>query len=246
MAQIEINFNHGDPLQLADQAFLFKRTVRQAALRHDVYATFMAKPMQGEPGSAMHIHQSVLDSAAARNIFADAQTAGTRACSCRTSPACRSYLPAMMPLIAPYVNSYRRFARDSDAPINTHWGRENRTVGLRVPESECAEPARREPRGRRRRQSLPRDRRVARLRLSRHEAEAEAARRDRGQRLPPRRTRLPRTLQDALHRFQGNRQVKDILGENFVEAVVAVKEAELSTYQQVISSWEREHLLLNV
>ncbi|HBM12523.1 MAG TPA: hypothetical protein DD390_07485, partial [Rhodospirillaceae bacterium] len=42
-AQMEINFNHGNPLELADQVFLFKRLVRQAALRHDIYATFMAK-----------------------------------------------------------------------------------------------------------------------------------------------------------------------------------------------------------
>ena len=45
-AQMEINFNHGDPLELADQAFLFKRTLRQAALKHGIYATFMAKPME--------------------------------------------------------------------------------------------------------------------------------------------------------------------------------------------------------
>ena len=61
VAQVEMNFNHGDPLALADQTFLFKRTVRQAALRHDIYATFMAKPYEQEPGSAMHIHQSVVD-----------------------------------------------------------------------------------------------------------------------------------------------------------------------------------------
>ena len=60
-AQLEINFNHGDPLELADQVFLFKRTVRQAALKHDMYATFMAKPHENEPGSSMHIHQSVMD-----------------------------------------------------------------------------------------------------------------------------------------------------------------------------------------
>ncbi|MBC6417222.1 MAG: glutamine synthetase, partial [Rhodospirillales bacterium] len=60
-AQMEMNFNHGPALELADQAFLFKRTVREAALRHKVYATFMAKPMRGEPGSSMHIHQSVID-----------------------------------------------------------------------------------------------------------------------------------------------------------------------------------------
>ena len=60
-AQMEINFNHGDALKLADQAFLFKRTVRQTALNHDIHATFMAKPMQYQPGSSMHLHCSVID-----------------------------------------------------------------------------------------------------------------------------------------------------------------------------------------
>src|SRR3546814_17030835 len=69
-AQMEMNFNHGDPLLLADQAFLFKRTVREAAMRRQVYATFMAKPMQGQPGSSMHIHQSLLDKRTRRNLFA--------------------------------------------------------------------------------------------------------------------------------------------------------------------------------
>ena len=54
---------------LADQVFLFKRTVRQAALKHDMYATFMAKPHADEPGSSMHLHQSVLDSRTGKNIF---------------------------------------------------------------------------------------------------------------------------------------------------------------------------------
>ena len=58
---MEINLLHGDPLDLADQAFLFKRTAREAALRHKMYTTFMAKPHAKEPGSAMHIHQSIVD-----------------------------------------------------------------------------------------------------------------------------------------------------------------------------------------
>ncbi len=61
--QMEINFFHDHPLGLADEVFMFKRTVREAALRHGMYATFMAKPIAGEPGSAMHIHQNVLDKA---------------------------------------------------------------------------------------------------------------------------------------------------------------------------------------
>ena len=71
-AQMEINLRHGDPLVLADQVFQFKRTIREAALRHDMYATFMAKPMTREPGSAMHIHQSVTDIKTGVNIFSDA------------------------------------------------------------------------------------------------------------------------------------------------------------------------------
>lgn len=47
---MEFNFVHGDPLSLADQVFVFKRTMREAALRHNMYATFMAKPLQNEPG----------------------------------------------------------------------------------------------------------------------------------------------------------------------------------------------------
>src|SRR5262245_49883191 len=68
--QLEVNFLHGEPLELADQVFLFKRVVREAALKHGIYATFMAKPMEREPGSAMHLHQSIVDVASGKNIFA--------------------------------------------------------------------------------------------------------------------------------------------------------------------------------
>src|SRR3954465_13047755 len=69
--QMEINFSHGDPMELADRVFLFKRAVRETALPHGVFATFMAKPMEGEPGSAMHIHQSIVDVATGQNIFSN-------------------------------------------------------------------------------------------------------------------------------------------------------------------------------
>ena len=88
VAQVEMNFNHGDPLALADQTFLFKRTVRQAALRHDIYATFMAKPYEQEPGSAMHIHQSVVDTQNGARACSRPRTARTRGCSSRISRAC--------------------------------------------------------------------------------------------------------------------------------------------------------------
>jgi len=67
--QMEINFFHNEPLGLADEVFFFKRTVREAALRHNMYATFMAKPIAGEPGSAMHVHQSLVDMHTGKNVF---------------------------------------------------------------------------------------------------------------------------------------------------------------------------------
>src|SRR5260221_3417923 len=69
--QMEINFSHDHPLGLADEVFFFKRTIREAALRHEMYATFMSKPMAGEPGSAMHIHQSVERVDNGENIFSN-------------------------------------------------------------------------------------------------------------------------------------------------------------------------------
>ena len=244
VAQMEINFNHGDPLDLADQAFLFKRTLRQAALKHGIYATFMAKPLQAEPGSAMHIHQSVVDAATGTNLFADADGRNSRLFLAHVAGLQR-YLPASMPLLAPNVNSYRRLRKHSDAPINTHWGWENRTVGLRVPESGRA------------------DRRVEN-RVAGADANpylAIAATLACGfvgmvDGLEPtepletsayrRAQTLPRQMPDGLAKLNASRPLKEVLGERFVEVLLAVREAEHEAYQTVISSWEREHLLLNV
>ena len=243
-AQMEINFNHGDPMELADQTFLFKRTLRQAALKHGIYATFMAKPMTGEPGSAMHIHQSVFDAATGQNLFA-ADGDGWSELFKNHVAGLQRYLPAAMPLLAPNVNSYRRLRKHSDAPINLHWGWENRTVGLRVPDS--APQARRV------------ENRVAGADANPYLAIAaslacgflgmveqlEPTRPIEGSAYRLAQT-LPRYLSDALDQLRRAKPLRQMLCEDFVEALIMVKEVEHEAYQRVISSWEREHLLLNV
>ena len=104
--QIEINLNHGNPLLLADQVFFFKRTVREAALRHNCYATFMAKPIENEPGSAMHIHQSVVDRKTGNNIFSNADDSPSELFHWFIGGQ-QQYLTSVISLLAPYVNSYR-------------------------------------------------------------------------------------------------------------------------------------------
>ncbi len=244
VAQMEMNFNHGDPLLLADQAFLFKRTVRKAALKHDIYATFMAKPLEDQPGSAMHIHQSVVDLRTGNNIFAKRNGEYTKLFMYHIA-GLQKYLPAAMPLFAPNVNSYRRLRRYSDAPINLHWGWENRTVGLRVPDS--GSQARRV------------ENRVAGADANPYLAIAaslacgflgmvgrlEPTKAIEGSAYRLAQT-LPRFLPDALEQLRRTKPLRALLGEDFVDALIMVKEIEHRAYQQVISSWEREHLLLNV
>ena len=131
---MEINLIHGHPLDLADQAFLFKRTAREAALRHKMYATFMAKPHAKEPGSAMHIHQSIVDLKTRKNIFSNADGTPSQLFFSHIA-GLQKYLPAAMALLCANVNSYRRLTPYLSAPINVHWGYDNRTAGLRVPMS---------------------------------------------------------------------------------------------------------------
>lgn len=241
--QLEINLLHGDAMARADQALLFKRIVRQVAQRHGIHATFMAKPMQNQPGSAMHIHQSVVD-ADGNNIFALADGSD--------SPLFHHYigglqrlLPQIAPLFAPNVNSFRRMKPAHDAPINVQWGLDNRTCGLRVPRSNGPD--------RRVENRLPGADANPYLAITSSllcgligmidSIEPREAITGSAYRMA--RT-LPRTLYEALDRFANCKPIRQYLGEDFISTFIAIKQAELDAYQEVISSWEREHLLLKV
>ncbi|WP_088561708.1 glutamine synthetase family protein [Arboricoccus pini] len=243
-AQMEINFNHGDALALADQTFLFKRTLRNAALKHGIYATFMAKPMAGEPGSSMHIHQSVVDAETGKNLFGDAEGRNTELFLWHIG-GLQKFMAAAMPLFAPNINSYRRLRRHSTAPINVHWGVENRTVGLRVPASG--------PEGRRVENRIAGADANPYLVMAASLAcgyigmveQIEPTDPIKGSAYRLAQT-LPQQMPEALRKLQGSGPLKETLGEAFVDVLLAVKQSEHDAYQRVISSWEREHLLLNV
>ena len=243
-AQMEINLRHGDPLNLADQAFMFKRTIREAALRHDIYATFMAKAMSSQPGSAMHIHQSVLDKVTGKNLFNGEDNQATSAFM-HYIGGHQHYMPALMPIMAPYVNSYRRFARDSGSPKNLYWGYDNRTVGLRVPNSP--------PASRRLENRVPGSDANPYLVIAASLAAGYLGMKNKIAPDTPRcsdntevQNNLPRTLLHAVDEFEQNDELVAIFGEQFVATYRAIKLEEYETFMAVISAWEREYLLLNV
>jgi glutamine synthetase len=151
-----------------------------------------------------------------------------------------------MPMFAPNVNSYRRLVRDWSAPVNTHWGRENRTVGLRVPD---ADPANRRVENR-----VPGSDANPYLAIA---ASLACGYLGMVGRLKPTqemeksaygyaRQALPRHILESLAKFKASSALKTVLGSDFMTVYYEVKMAEHDAYQKVISAWEREHLLLNV
>lgn len=243
-AQMEINFHHGDALDLADQVFVFKRTVREAAINHKIFATFMAKPHEDEPGSAMHVHQSVVSKADGKNIFSNEDGTPSKLFYWFIGGQ-QKYMNAAVPFFAPNINSYRRLQPGGSAPINPHWGEDNRTVGLRVPGSD------------------PENRRVEH-RLSgadvnpylaiaamlatgylgiKNKIEPSAEITGSAHNLP---YGLPLTIEEGFRHLDACQELIDILGPRFVACFKAVKMAEYREFHKVISSWEREFLLLNV
>lgn len=244
-AQMEMNFEHGDPMSLADQVFVFKRTVRETAHKYGMYATFMAKPMQRETGSAMHIHQSVLRTATGENIFSDGK-GGFSDTFLSYIAGLQHYTPQLISLYAPNVNSYRRLAPEVAAPINLYWGVDNRTTGFRVPRSP-ADATRIENRfpGADVNPYLAFAATLAsgylgmQKKLVPTEPHQGTANEDAD-------VEVVRTLEEGLRHLQEAPEVREILGDLFLRAYSAVKRQEFEEFNRVISSWEREHLLLQV
>lgn len=131
--QFEINFHHTDDvLTAADTAMLFRRLVRGVVRRHDLEATFMAKPYSDYPGNGFHVHISVLNEAG-ENIFSAvtgvAETLGN---------AVAGVLETMddaQAIFAPHMNSYRRFQPGDFSPSSPNWGFDHRGAGVRLPET---------------------------------------------------------------------------------------------------------------
>jgi glutamine synthetase len=153
------------------------------------------------------------------------------------------YLPEIAPLFAPNVNSFRRMRPAHSAPINVQWGHDNRSCGLRIPTS-AAQSTRIENR-------LPGADANPYIAMAASLAAGFLGVRDAIEPLPlitsnaylQDRT-LPRTLDGALKQMIACTPVAELLGEGFIRAFYEIKQNELAAYDEVISSWERDHLLL--
>lgn len=242
-AQFELNFLHGNAIELADQVFLFKRTVREAAIAHEMMATFLARPISEEAGSALHIHQSVVDNEG-RNIFSNDDGSFSDLFMSYIG-GLQKYMPEALLIFAPYPNSYRRFLSYWASPVNLGWAVDNRTVGLRVPDSD--------PDARRVENRLAGSDVNPYLALAgslacgylgmveglkpREPIEGSAYE------LP---FSLHRTLYEAIDAFEGSAAMRSTLGDSFVNLYGEVKKVECNEFEEIVTPWEREVLMFNV
>jgi glutamine synthetase len=238
--QFEINLLHGDALKLADDVVLFKYTLREIAAQHGLSAVFMAKPLADYDGSSMHIHQSIVDSKGS-NIFSDAKGNATPAFHAYIA-GLQKYMADLMPLMAPYFNSWRRYAPGTQAPVNMQWGHDNRTIGLRVPHSNAA--ARRVENRFAGSDANPYLAIAATLacglRGMQQKLTPTAPVDDRDGYTFPREIAIG--LESALTQLKNSAHARQLFGDAFIDAFCNVKEIELAHFMYEVSSWDRRYL----
>ncbi len=242
--QLEVNFNHAGALCKADEMFYFKRVARQAALDQGYYATFVSKPMTDCPGSAMHLHQSLVDIETGKNLFTDGQ-GGYSEFFYAYLGGLQRYTPQVMAILAPNVNSYRRFEGAESCPTNVKWGLDNRTTGFRVPLSG--------PESTRIENRIPGSDTNPYLAIAVSLACGYLGIRDQLRPDDPIKAdasdlpyTIPRSLRDSLELLQQSDALVELLGERFVKTYVDLKQREIDAFSRVVTAWEREHLLLTV
>jgi glutamine synthetase len=132
--QFEVNLHHvNDPARACDHAVLLKRAVKDVALKHDLAATFMAKPFQGIAGCGLHIHISLLDDDG-RNVFAGTCSDGKFSETLRHAiGGMAAIMNESTAIFSPNANSFRRFALNCWVPKKPNWGVNHRDLALRIP-----------------------------------------------------------------------------------------------------------------
>ena len=129
--QHEVNTRYADAVTSADRHTIFKNGVKEIAFLHGISATFMAKPSEKDIGSSCHIHSSLVDVQGGKSAFVDGKGKETDVFRHYLGGQ-RARIRELALLVAPAINSYKRYATESWAPTSISWGRDNRTCGFRV------------------------------------------------------------------------------------------------------------------
>ena len=131
--QHEIDIDASPALKAADDVITFRYALKAVAQQAGAIATFMPKPFDGQPGSGMHVHQSLLQGRDAGNAFAGEDAYGLSEIAQHFIAGQLHHAAGISAVLAPLVNSYKRLVRGFEAPIFISWARTNRGALIRVP-----------------------------------------------------------------------------------------------------------------
>jgi glutamine synthetase len=254
-SQHEIDLRYCDALQMADNVMTYRLVVKEIAYANGVYATFMPKPIHGQNGSGMHVHQSLFNKHG--NAFFDAKDPE----GYNLSEVGKSYIagllkyaPEFCAVTNQFVNSYKRLVPGYEAPVYITWARRNRSAMVRVPmykpgkevatrvELRCPDPS-----------ANPYLAFAVMLGAGLKGIEE-------GLKLQPESNNnifkmtdaelkkakiktLPKDLGEAIDLFEKSALMKEILGEHIHTYFVANKRAEWAEYVSQVTEWELDKYL---
>jgi len=252
-SQHEIDMRYADGLTMCDHVMTYKTAVKEVAMEHGYYATFMPKPLFGENGSGMHTHMSLFKEG--QNAFFDGDDEWF------LSDVAKRFIAGLLlhareisALFAPLVNSYKRLVPGFEAPVYSAWSRRNRSALVRVPmyepgeekatraELRCPDPS-----------CNPYLAFAAMLHAGLEGIE-------KGYELPPPMERnlydmtdsereeniigtLPKSLGEAIEEMENSKLVRRALGDHVFENYIELKKAEWDDYRVQVTPWEFDRYL---
>lgn len=226
----------------ADKGFLFKTFTKALAQRNGLMATFMAKWSHEHPGQSGHIHVSLRERKSGRSAFHDpGQPYGVSRTQAQFMAGVQRYLPELMAMFAPTINSYSRLVPGYWAPLDATWGMENRTTALRlIPGSEKSQRVEVRIGSA---DANPYIALAAALGAGLYGIEQELAPEPMvqgnayAQQFPPH-LKLPNTLWDAAQRLRNSDAARTLFGDAFVEHFAATREWEEREFRRHVTDWE--------
>jgi glutamine synthetase len=238
---VEVAMKPASGLRIADNAALYKAIAKIVGRRHDMFMSFMARRSDAEQGCGAHINVSLRDTTSEEGVFFDpAGEAQLSEVMSHFLGGLHRFTPELFLLLAPNLNSYKRFLPGLFTPLNNTWGVNNKTVAFRAV-NRNAGAARVETR-------------VSGADVNPHLALLAVLAAGRmgieqqlvppppiegdGWLLPDSDNGFPRTFPAAIDRFDTSTIAREVLGDRFVDVFVADRRWQQARFEQAVTDWE--------
>lgn len=240
--QFEVNWKYADAMKMADQSFTFKYVCKELAIQNNLHLTFMGRPKTESGGNGYHMHFSLNDIKTGKNVFDDPNGKdGMSDLQLHFVGGLLKHAKGMSALLAPTVNSYKRYVQDAFAPYFIAWGGDNRTVYCRIP-AERGRASRVENRAACA-SANPYLVMAANLAagldgIKNKIDPGEPAVGDIYHDESGKYENVPFYLRDAIEELKKSTMLRDALSPELIKAFVALKEHEINRFRTTVTDWE--------